>query len=68
MPDTAEHGFTPSIGRPATGALPHAGYTGLEQLAGMPEREPAAAKRLLLPLSAGPGWVCRDEEPVKLFV
>ena len=37
-----EHDFPRGIGRPATGALLHAGYTRLDQLAGVPERELAA--------------------------
>ena len=34
-------GLPRGIGRPATGALAEAGYTRLEQLAGLPERDVA---------------------------
>lgn len=36
---TEQAGDLPRIGAPATGALRLAGYTRLEQLAGVPERE-----------------------------
>ncbi|MGY1771511.1 DNA-binding protein [Blastococcus sp. SYSU D00813] len=42
MPETPEHDLPRGIGRPATGALLHAGYSRLDQLAGVPERELAA--------------------------
>ncbi len=42
MPDAPDSDLPRDIGRPATGALLAAGYTRLEQLAGVPERELAA--------------------------
>jgi len=39
MDDDAEHDFPPGIGRPATGALLHAGYTRMRQLDGVPARD-----------------------------
>jgi hypothetical protein len=42
MTEAPEHDFPRSIGRPATGALLHAGHTRLDQLAGVPERDLAA--------------------------
>ncbi|MGY1742738.1 MULTISPECIES: DNA-binding protein [unclassified Blastococcus] len=38
-PDGTETDLPRGIGRPATGALLHAGYTRLDQLAGLPERD-----------------------------
>jgi len=39
MSEDVEHDFPRSIGRPATGALLHAGYTRLGQLDGVPARD-----------------------------
>lgn len=62
MPETPGHDFPRAIGRPATGALLQAGYSRLDQLAGVPERELAAlhgvgpkAIRLLREALAGRG-------------
>lgn len=41
-PGAHAHDLPRGIGRPATAALLHAGYTRLDQLAGVPERELAA--------------------------
>jgi hypothetical protein len=39
MTEEVEHDFPRSIGRPATNALVHAGYTRLSQLDGVPARD-----------------------------
>lgn len=39
MTEDVDHDFPRTIGRPATGALVHAGYTRLSQLDGVPARD-----------------------------
>ena len=39
MSDTVSHDFPPKLGRPATSALMHAGYTSLAQLTAVREKD-----------------------------